>query len=194
MDAAEIELERAATAGEFQVTAQLNFEGDRTVESDGVLTAAIERIDRCRARGVLPIAAGGREVVDRFLAAARRDDDERALVRGVDADGYRLMCRSWRGRVPARITIVAASGVSGVTETIRPRSSAPERSGAKRSRKSAGTSGVVAASAIRWRRCLRGRPLSGATESAVTLTLPSLPKIGAEDLTREQQPTGDNCH
>lgn len=107
-----IELERAATAGEFQVTAQLNFEGDRTVESDGVLTAAIERIDRCRARGVLPIAAGGREVVDRFLAAARRDDDERALVRGVDADGYRLMCRSWRGRVPARITIVAARPVA----------------------------------------------------------------------------------
>ena len=42
---------------------------------------------------------------------------------------------------------MAASAVSGWTDSTRPRSSAPGRSGAKRSRKSAGTSGVVAASA-----------------------------------------------
>ena len=66
---------------------------------------------------------------------------------GVDVDGV----RQWRAY---SLTRVAASAVSGRTSTIRPRSSAPARSGWKRSMKSAGTSGVVAASAsrrARWR-------------------------------------------
>ena len=53
------------------------------------------------------------------------------------------MRRYWPGTWPAqsapgRMTIVAASAVSGWTDSMRPRRSAPERSGAKRSMKSAG--------------------------------------------------------
>ncbi len=52
---------------------------------------------------------------------------------------------------------MAASAVSGSTDTIRPRRSAPRRRGSTRSRTSAGTSGVSAASATRRRPSRRGR-------------------------------------
>lgn len=107
-----LELERAGAVGEFQVTAQLRIRDGWTMAGDAAIAAAIERIDRARARGVLPIAASGREVVERFLAAARRDDGERALVHWVEADGYRLRCNSWHGRTPVRMTLSAARPVA----------------------------------------------------------------------------------
>ena len=48
---------------------------------------------------------------------------------------------------PGLMTTVAALAVSGRTATMRPRRSAPERSGSIRSRKSSGSSGVASASA-----------------------------------------------
>lgn len=107
-----VELERAGAVGEFRVTAQLRVEGGLTRASDAVLDAVAGRLEACRARGVLPIAASGREIVARFLAAARAEGGDRALVRGVAEDGFQLVCRTWRGREPERMTVIAARPVA----------------------------------------------------------------------------------
>lgn len=104
-------LERAGAVGEFGVKAQIVIAGGWTATGEATLAAASERIEQCRARGVLPIAASGREVVERFLAAARGEDGQRVLVHGVAGDGYRLTCNSFQGRVPVRMTLAATRPV-----------------------------------------------------------------------------------
>lgn len=107
----DLQLARSERAGEFRVAAQLKVEGGVRRASDEVRAAMLRRLAVCRARGVLPIAASPEEVVARFLDAARREEGLTALAQGVEEDGYRLACRSWRGAEPQWLTIEAARPV-----------------------------------------------------------------------------------
>lgn len=105
-------LERRGSGSGLEVGVEVGVEGGLARASDEVRGAVASRLRECQERGVLPIAEAPARIVERFLAAAARDDAHRALAQGVGEDGYRLVCRSWRGTEPMVLAIVPERSVA----------------------------------------------------------------------------------
>lgn len=115
-----LEIERVGDASEFRVTAHVQVLGGVTRASDEVREAMLRRLAECRRRGVLPVDASPEEIVARFLRAARTEGGLGALAQGVEADGYRLLCRSWRGSEPQWLDVEAARPVALAAANLVP--------------------------------------------------------------------------